>query len=111
MSEGFARLSVRQTKDKLDAGWKPFVLDVRKPVEATISKLDFADMLRPHEEILAGDISGIPRDRPVLVQCRSGGRSAMVARVLVANGWTDVTNLEGGINGWAQEIDPSLQTY
>lgn len=111
MSEGFARLDVRQTKDKLDAGWAPFVLDVRKPVEAAIAKLDFCDLLRPHEDIIAGDLAGIPRDRPVLVQCRSGGRSAMVARVLVANGWTDVTNLEGGINAWATQIDPSLQTY
>jgi sulfur-carrier protein adenylyltransferase/sulfurtransferase len=111
MSDGFARLNVQDTKKKLDAGWAPFVLDVRKPPEAAISKLDFADMLRPHEAILAGDLSGIPADRPVLVQCRSGGRSAMVARVLVANGWTDVTNLEGGINAWATEIDTSLQTY
>lgn len=111
MSSGFARLSVRQAKDKLVGGWKPFVLDVRKPAEAEIAKLDFADLLRPHEAILGGDVSGIPTDRPVLVQCRSGGRSGMVAGYLVANGWTNVTNLEGGINAWATEIDPSLSTY
>ena len=111
MSEGFARLSVQETKKKLDGGWKPFVLDVRKPHEAQISSFDFVDLLRPHEQVIAGDFSGIPKDRPVLIHCRSGGRSAMAASALVAAGWTDVTNMEGGINGWAAEIDPSLPTY
>lgn len=111
MADGFARLDPKQTQAKLAGGWKPFVLDVRKPHEAEIVKLDFADLLRPHEEVLAGNLDGIPKDRPVLVHCKMGGRSAKAAQALVDAGFTDVTNLDGGITGWAQQVDPSLPTY
>ena len=111
MTASFARLSVLEVKARLDAGWRPFVLDVRKPHEAQISSLGITDLLRPHEELLAGNLEGVPVDRPIAVLCRSGGRSARVAAALVAAGWGDVTNIEGGINGWAAQIDPSLPTY
>lgn len=109
-SEGFARLSVEDIKSKLDSGWAPFVLDVRKPHEADIVKFDFADVLIPHEEVVA-NLERIPKDREVLVHCKMGGRSAKAAKVLVDAGYTNVTNMEGGITGWAKEIDPSLPTY
>ena len=111
MNASFARLSVLEVKARLEAGWHPFVLDVRKPHEAQISSLGITDLLRPHEELLAGNLEGIPVDRPIAVLCRSGGRSARVAAALVAAGWSDVTNIEGGINGWATQIDPSIPTY
>ena len=109
-SEGFARLSVEDIKSKLDGGWSPFVIDVRKPHEADIVKFDFADVLIPHEEVGA-NLERIPKDREVLVHCKMGGRSAKAAKVLVDAGYTNVTNMEGGITGWAKEIDPSLPTY
>ena len=84
--------------------------DVREPHGADIVSIG-ADLLRPHEEVVAGDLSGIPRDRPILVHCKMGGRSAKAAAALVEAGYTDVTNMEGGITGWAKEIDPSLPTY
>ena len=108
--ETFARLDVQQIKARQDAGWAPFVLDVRKPHEADIVSIG-ADLLRPHEQILAGELDGIPRDRPVLVHCKMGGRSAKAARALTEAGFTDVTNMEGGITAWAQLIDTSLPTY
>ncbi len=107
----FERLGVLAVKARLDAGWQPFVLDVRKPQEAQISRLDITDLLRPHEQILAGDLEGIPVGRPIAVLCRSGGRSARVAAALVEAGWTDVTNIEGGINSWATDVDCTLPTY
>jgi adenylyltransferase/sulfurtransferase len=111
MADGFARLNPKQTQAKLAEGWEPFVLDVRKPHEAEIVRLSFADLLRPHEDVLAGNFDGIPKDRPVLVHCKMGGRSAKAAQALVDAGYTDVTNLDGGITGWAQQVDPSLPTY
>ncbi len=111
MSETFARIDVREAKRRLDAGWSPFVLDVRKPHEADIVSFDFMDLLRPHEAVCAGDHAGLPRDRPILVTCRSAGRSAAAAAALVAAAFSDVTNLEGGITGWAREIDPSMPVY
>lgn len=110
-AEGFERISVQQAKSRLDEGWKPFILDVRKPHEADIVKLSFADLLRAHEEVVAGNFDGIPKDRPILVHCKMGGRSAKAAKALAAAGFADVTNLEGGITGWAKEIDTSLPVY
>jgi len=109
-TEGFARQSVTQIKARLDEGWAPFVLDVRKPHEADIVKLDFADLLVPHEDV-AAHLSEIPRDRDILVHCKMGGRSAKASKVLVEAGYRSVTNMEGGITGWAQEIDTGLPTY
>ena len=109
-SEGFSRLSVQDIKAKLDGGWSPFVLDVRKSHEADIVKFDFADVLIPHEEVGA-HLEQIPKDREILVHCKMGGRSAKAAKVLVDAGYTNVTNMEGGITGWAKEVDPSLPTY
>ena len=108
--ERFARMTVRQVKEKLDAGWAPFVLDVRKPHEADIVRFPFADTLIPHEDV-AARVAEVPRDRPILVHCKMGGRSAKAAAALIEAGFGDVTNMEGGITGWAQEIDPTMPTY
>jgi sulfur-carrier protein adenylyltransferase/sulfurtransferase len=109
--EGFARLDALQSKARMDEGWKPFVLDVRKPNEADIVSLSFVDLLRAHEAVIAGEHDGLPKDRPILIHCKSGMRSARASAALVAAGYTDVTNLEGGINGWARDIDPALPQY
>ncbi len=109
--EGFGRISVRDASDRFDAGWDPFVLEVRKPHELDIVRFPRMDLQRNHEAIVAGEHDGIPRDRTVLVTCRSGARSATAAAALVAAGYTDVLNLEGGILAWADEIDPSLPRY
>ena len=110
-STSFARLTPREVQARMAAGWHPFVLDVRKHAEAEVVSFAWADLLRPHEQIEAGVHGGIPRDRPILVHCRSGGRSARAAEALVAAGFPDVTNLEGGIVGWAQDVDPDMPTY
>jgi rhodanese-related sulfurtransferase len=49
--------------------------------------------------------------REVVVLCRSGGRSAQVARYLERQGFSSVWNLAGGILAWAQQVDPSLTPY
>ncbi len=47
----------------------------------------------------------------VVVYCRSGGRSAQAVQFLLANGYSKARNLAGGINRWAEVIDPSMQKY
>jgi len=106
---GFASLTVSEIKNKLDAGWDPFILDVRKPHEADIVRLDF-DALIPQED-LGKRLQELPRDREILVHCKMGGRSAKAAMVLVAADFDGVHNMVGGINAWAQQIDPNLPTY
>ena len=108
--EHFGRISVTDAKAKLDAGWNPYVLDVRKPFEAEIVTLGFTDLLHPHETIL--DIKAeLPTDRDILVYCRTGVRSIDACHDLVAAGFPRVINLDGGITAWAQEIAPEMPTY
>jgi adenylyltransferase/sulfurtransferase len=106
----YGRLTVREAKARLDAGWQPYVLDVRKPYEAEIVQLDFTDRLHPHETI-QNIIAELPTDRDILVYCRTGVRSATVCQTLTAVGLSRTFNLEGGVVGWAQAIAPELPVY
>jgi adenylyltransferase/sulfurtransferase len=109
VDEGFARLDVGTISARMADGWKPFILDVRKPHELDIVKLDY-DLTVPHEDV-GTRLGDIPLDRDILVHCKMGGRSAKASRVLVEAGYANVTNMEGGITAWAQQIDTSLPTY
>jgi adenylyltransferase/sulfurtransferase len=53
----------------------------------------------------------LPRDRLILVLCHVGARSLRVTQFLRANGFAQVTNVAGGIDAWAEQIDPSLARY
>jgi rhodanese-related sulfurtransferase len=86
------------------------VLDVRKPFEADIARLAFADRLEPHETV-ANIAAELPRDRDIVIHCKLGGRSAKACEALAALGFTRLYNVEGGITAWAQQIDPTLPTY
>ncbi|MGB0637764.1 MAG: rhodanese-like domain-containing protein, partial [Myxococcota bacterium] len=88
----------------------PYVIDVRKPHEADIAKLDFVDLMQTHEQIGAV-VDQIPRDRDVVVFCKKGGRSAKAARVLAEHGFTQLFNLDGGINAWSTDVDDKVPLY
>lgn len=77
---------------------KPILLDVREPDEHRAVRPDGA-MLAPLSS-LGGRLAELPRDRPIFVICHSGSRSAMVTDYLLANGWTDVVNVDGGMIAW-----------
>lgn len=86
-----------------------YLLDVREPDELVISAL-------PHiVHIPLGEIEDrfeeIPKDRDVVVVCRTGGRSGRTTQFLLGQGYTRVRNLETGMNGWASTVDPSMNTY
>lgn len=109
-TENFTRISVQQAKTKLDNGWQPFVLDVRKPHEIDIVSLDFIDLCQPHDKI--GEIvENLPKNRDILIHCKKGGRSAKACQALQELGFDRLFNLEGGITDWATQIDTSLPTY
>jgi adenylyltransferase/sulfurtransferase len=110
--EPFQRLDVLAAKARLDGGWSPYVLDVRRSAEAEIVRFEWADRLQPHGDIAA--IAGeLPRDRDILVHCKKGGRSAKACAALAAQGFAPerLFNLDGGIVGWAEHIEPSMPTY
>ena len=108
--DGIPQLSVEQLKSRLDKGDKPFILDVREPHEYAI--VNIGAPLIPVGQ-LADRVSEIPvpKDAEIIVHCKSGGRSQKASQTLKAAGFTNVSNLAGGITAWADRIDKSLPKY
>lgn len=78
---------------------RPAILvDVREPNEVAEVRAEGA--LHLPFSTIGRALERIPRDRPVLVICAAGSRSAAVAGHLIANGWSDVANVAGGIQAW-----------
>ena len=102
------QMSVRELKQRIDQGNAPVVIDVREPQEYQICNLG-ARLIPMHT--VPARLDEIPHDQPVVIQCKSGGRSQRVAEFLAANGYSNVSNLAGGILAWAAEIDPSMPRY
>ena len=75
-----------------------FVLDVRQPDEWTAVRIADASLIPLGE--LSARVAEIPRDRTVVVVCRSGNRSATATAALLAAGY-DAVNLDGGMIAWA----------
>ena len=101
-------ISPQALKARLSAPDAPVVLDVREDWERDIVRLpDTRDI--PMGQI-STRVTELPRDREIVVLCRSGGRSLQVARYLGQQGYR-VANLSGGILAWARDVDPSLPTY
>lgn len=84
-----------------------FLLDVRTPEEYRQFRLADAHLI-PIDEVMQR-LAELPRDRPILVYCAVGSRSAQVFNFLARRGYPEVYNLDGGIYAWAQRGYPVLQ--
>lgn len=110
-----ATISVRQLADMLaarDRGETDFLLvDVREPNEYEIVRIP-GSVLIPKGEIIDGTaLETLPQDKPVVLHCKTGGRSAEALAVLKGAGFSDAVHVGGGVIAWANQIDPSLPTY
>lgn len=76
------------------------VLDVREPAEFATGVIQGAVLIPLGQvERRIGELDGL-KDRPMLVVCGSGGRSAQAIKVLSKYGFTKLTNIKGGMNAW-----------
>ncbi len=102
-------LSPLEVAERLRQGEPLELIDVRDPIEQQVSALPAARLI-PLEQILhrSGELD--PEKEYVLF-CRTGVRSARAVRLLAAAGFGKVKNLAGGINAWAEQVDPSLWRY
>ena len=76
----------------------PILLDVREPNEFTQVRAPGA-VLIPTSQFMSR-VGELPADRPLMVVCAMGGRSASVTGFLVQTGRTDVVNVAGGMDAW-----------
>jgi len=108
VKNGVPQITVKEFKARRDAGDDLFLLDVREPYEYQIAQI--GGTLIPQNDV-PQRLAEIPRDREIVVQCRSGARSQRIAEFLKQSGYTRVVNLAGGILAWSDEVDPSVQKY
>ena len=108
-------INVRELKQMLDErerGERDFVLiDVREPVEWEISQIPGA-ILIPKGEFMDGSaLEKLPTDKPVVLHCKVGGRSAEALAVVKGAGFTDAIHVGGGIAAWVDQIEPHQAAY
>jgi rhodanese-related sulfurtransferase len=85
------------------------LLDVREAFELEAASLGGATWI-PMGQVIER-IDELPSGVPIVVMCHHGTRSAMVAEYLAGTGRCDVYNLTGGIESYAQRVDPSIARY
>ena len=107
--EAIPTMSAHELKRRMDAGERIELIDVREPFESEIARIDGAKLI-PLGEI-AERLNELQRGQPIVVHCHSGQRSAQAVRVLRQGGFAKVYNLEGGIDAWSDQIDPSVPKY
>mgnify|MGYP003443477423 FL=1 len=101
-------ITVKDLKQKFDNKEYFQLIDVRETFEYEMSNIGGENI--PLAGILI-EIDRISKDKPVIVHCRSGKRSAIAIMQLERLGYTNLYNLKGGILAWAAEIDSTMQVY
>ena len=101
-------ITVKELKRKLDKQEDFQLIDVREEFEYEVSNLNGENI--PLGGLLL-EVEKIATDKPVIIHCRSGARSAAAVMQLEAQGFSKLYNLKGGIVAWAQEIDPNMPVY
>jgi adenylyltransferase/sulfurtransferase len=104
-------ITATELRDLLDSGKEIELIDVREPVEWDIVHLPGA-VLIPKDRILSGEaLSELPQNKPIVLHCKTGVRSAEALAALKKAGFSDATHLQGGVIAWAKQVDTSLPVY
>ena len=104
-------ISVSELKGKIDNKENFLLIDVREPSEFEIVRIP-GSVLIPKQGFLDGSaLAGLPQDKPIILHCKSGVRSAECLAILKSAGFADATHVSGGVVAWAKQIDTSLPVY
>ena len=111
-SEMMLVISPAEFVKRRDSGWDVFLFDVRRSEEEAIATLSGTALRIEHNQVPMR-MAEIPLDRDIVVYCRTGVRSAAVARYLVSSGLAkgEVYNLRGGIHEWADTVNSNIIKY
>ena len=101
-------ITVEELKEKIDRKEDFQLIDVRESFEYDTSNLEGESI--PLAGILL-EKDKIAKDKPVIIHCRSGKRSAQAIKMLEGEGYDNLYNLQGGILAWKENLDPDLIVY
>ena len=85
------------------------VLDVRTPEEFNEGHIENAVNINFMSDDFDANVANLDKEKPVMVYCKAGGRSAKAAARLKELGFTTITDLEGGISNWTSENKPTVK--
>jgi len=104
-------ITAPELKAMMNSGKEFQLIDVREPVEWDIVRISGATLI-PKDRILSGEaLMELSQDKPIVLHCKSGVRSAEALAAVKRAGFADATHLQGGVLAWAHQVDPSLPTY
>ncbi|GAA1843074.1 adenylyltransferase/sulfurtransferase MoeZ [Pseudonocardia ailaonensis] len=104
-------ITALELKEMIDAGKDFALIDVREQNEWDIVNIPGATLI-PKDRILSGEVlSELPQDKPIVLHCKSGARSAEALSVLHKAGFADAVHVGGGVLAWVKQVDPSLPSY
>jgi len=104
-------ISVSELKEKIDKKDDFLLIDVREPSEFEIVRIP-GSVLIPKQGFLDGSaLAGLPQNKPIILHCKSGVRSAECLAILKNAGFADATHVQGGVIAWAKQIDTALPVY
>jgi adenylyltransferase/sulfurtransferase len=104
-------ITVSELKGKIDKNENFFLIDVREPSEFEIVRIPGSTLI-PKQGFLDGTaLTNLPQDKPIILHCKSGVRSAECLAILKGAGFADATHVSGGVIAWAKQIDTSLPVY
>jgi rhodanese-related sulfurtransferase len=107
-------ITPKALKQRLNAGEKITLLDVREPHELEICTLsDQSNFVHIPMGELSNRLNELNslKDKELVVYCRSGGRSARCTNFLRQQGFGKAMNLTGGVLAWSDEVDSNLTKY
>jgi len=108
---GVPQITPSELHQRLAAGERLAIMDVREPHEWEISNLShLGAVLIPKGQVIER-MGELDTAQEMIVQCRTGGRSAEIISLLQQHGFTKLYNLDGGINRWAREVEPTIPVY
>ena len=102
-------ITAAELKAMFDRDEDFLLVDVREPAEYEIVRIP-GSVLIPKGE-LAGRLAELPQDKPIVLHCKTGGRSAEALAVLKGAGFASASHVQGGVSAWAAQVDRSLPTY
>jgi monothiol glutaredoxin len=101
-------IAATELKVRIDQGEAKELFDVRSPPERAIASIEGARLL---DRDAQDYILGLAKSTPLYFVCHHGGRSGQAAEFFLNQGFSEVYNVEGGIDAWARDVDPELARY
>lgn len=102
------QITAQELKAMMDADVPLELFDVRTDAERAIAVIEGA---RPLDQAAAQELQTLDRSTPLVFHCHHGGRSQRAALAYEAQGFSDVSNLTGGIDAWSVTVDPKVKRY